>query len=120
VQTLFEMAALVAAVGSLVPAFFLTWWLAGSDDEALNSVAPLLGLLLFGTSIASVVVAARMFLGPDAASLLVMAAPLALFLLAALFAGNRVHGRPRLRQVAEGVAVLSPAPLLALGAVLTA
>ena len=43
VQTLLAVAALLAAVVALVPAFFTTWWLAGSDDEALNRVAPALG-----------------------------------------------------------------------------
>jgi len=118
VQTFFEVAALVAAAASLIPAFFVTWWLAGSDDEALNPVAPLLGLVLFGTAIASVVVAYRMVFGAGGSFPLVMAAPLALFVLAVPFAGNRAQGRARLREVGEGVAVLSPAPLLALAAVL--
>ncbi len=115
---LLATAALVAAVLALVPAFFTTWWLAGSDDEALNPVAPLLGIALLGTSIASVIVAAHLDAGSGGGSLAVMAAPAVLLFLAAPFAGNRAHGRAPLRESLSGVAVLSIAPLLALAAVL--
>ena len=106
-QTALEVLALIAAVAVLLPAFFVTWWLAGSDDEARNPVAPLLGLAVLGTSLWSVGVATRMNVGDNPRSLLVMAAPAALLLLAAPFAGNRAHGRAPLKESLSGVGLLS-------------
>ncbi|HEX2073757.1 MAG TPA: hypothetical protein VHF92_08235 [Geodermatophilus sp.] len=113
-QTFLAILTLVAAVGVLLPAFFITWWLAGSDDEALNPVAPLLGLGLFVAAIATVVVAARLDPEPTRGALAVMAAPAVLLLLATPFAGNRAHGRAPFREVLPGLALLSLPPLLAL------
>ena len=64
-QTALEVMALIAAIAVLLPAFFVTWWLAGSDDEARNPVAPLLGLAVFGTSLWSVGVAAGLDVGAN-------------------------------------------------------
>lgn len=34
----------LAAIATLIPAFFVFWYLSGSDDTPRNYVAPLLGL----------------------------------------------------------------------------
>jgi hypothetical protein len=118
VQTALEVLALTAAIAVLVPAFFVTWWLAGSDDEARNPVAPLIGIAVLGTSVWSIVVAARMQVGDSLPSLLVMAAPAVLLLLAAPFAGNRAHGRAPLKETLPAVGLLSIPALFGGAAVL--
>jgi hypothetical protein len=116
VQTLLAIAALAAAVVALVPAFFVTWWLAGSDDEPLNWVAPSLGLGVLVGSVAAVVAAARIDPEPSGQAVLVMASPAVLLVLAMPFAGNRTLGRVRLREGLPGLLALSVAPALALAA----
>ena len=117
-ETALEVAALIAAVAVLVPAFFVTWWLAGSDDEARSPVAPLLGIGIFATSLWSVGVAARMDVSANFRSLLVMAASPVLLLLAGPFAGNRAHGRAPLRESLAGVGLLAIPALFGGGAFL--
>ena len=106
-QTALEVLALIAAVAVPLPAFFTTWWLTGSDDEARNPVAPLLGLGILATSVWSIVVAARMDVGDNLRSLFVMPAPAVLLVPAAPFAGNRAHGRAPLRESLSAVGVLA-------------
>lgn len=116
VQTLLAVAALVAAIVALVPAFFVTWWLAGSDDEARNLMAPVLGLGVLVGSVAAVVTAARLDPVPSGQALLVMAAPAVLLALAMPFAGNQALGHARFRDGLPGLLALSVAPALALTA----
>jgi hypothetical protein len=116
VQTLLAVAALVAAFVALVPAFFVTWWLAGSDDEPRNLVAPVLGLGVLGGAVAAVVAAARIDPEPSGLALLVMASPAVLLVLAMPFAGTRALGRPRFSEVLPGLLALSVTPALALAA----
>lgn len=113
-QTLLAVAALVAAVVALLPAFFVTWWLAGSDDQARSPVAPVLGLGVLVGSVASVITAAGLDPDPGGQALLVMASPAMLLALAMPFAGNKALGRARFRDGLPGILALSVAPALAL------
>ena len=113
-QTLLAVAVLVASVALLVPAFFVCWWLTGYDGEALNPVAPILGIGVLATAVGSIVVAARLDTDPSNAALALMAAPVVLLVLAMPFAGNDTTGKVRFREGREGILVLSITPLLAL------
>jgi hypothetical protein len=113
-QTFLAVATAIVAAGTLIPAFFVTWWLAGSDDEALNPIAPILGLGLLAAAVVSLVQAIRLDPEPSDRTIAVMALPAALLILAGPFAGNRAHGRARFRDIVPGVLVLSLTPAMGL------
>jgi hypothetical protein len=114
VQTFLALVTAIAAAGTLIPALFVTWWLAGSDDEARNPVAPILGLGLLAAAVVSLVLAVRLDPEPDDTTIIVMALPAILLVLATPFAGNRARGRARVRDVVPGVFILLITPALAL------
>jgi hypothetical protein len=78
----------IVAVASLLPAFFVTWYLSGSDGTATNPVAPLLGIGVMITAVWSAVTAFRTLDADPAGALLIFAGPPALMLLARPFSGN--------------------------------
>ncbi len=49
-DTVFLWVVRVLAIATLLPAFFITWGLAGADDIPRNVVAPFLGLAVLVTS----------------------------------------------------------------------
>jgi hypothetical protein len=114
VQTFLALVTAIVAAGTLIPALFVTWWLAGSDDEARNPVAPILGLGLLAAAVVSLVLAVRLDPEPENTTIAVMALPAVLLLVAGPFAGNRARGRARARDIIPGALVLSLTPVMAL------
>lgn len=113
-QTFLALATAIVAAGTLIPALFVTWWLAGSDDEARSPLAPILGLGLLAAAVVSLVQAVRLDPEPGDRTILVMALPAILLVVAAPFAGNRAQGRARVRDIVPGVLVLLLTPTMAL------
>lgn len=101
----------VVAILSLVPAFFLTWFLSGSDDSPRNRVAPVLGLGVLASTVWLVVTAFQL---PDSSTPIEVAAalPLVIGLAAWPFSGSRASGRPAWREYVPSAMVLA-APLVA-------
>lgn len=112
-ETFLALATAIVAAGTLIPALFVTWWLAGSDDEARNPLAPILGLGLLAAAVVSLVLAMRLDPEPDNSTIAVMALPAVLLIVAGPFAGNRAHGRARVRDIVPGALVLSLTPVMA-------
>ena len=103
----------LAAIATLIPAFFVFWYLSGSDDTPRNYVAPLLGLGVMITAVWSVITTFRALPAEPTRALWISALPVAICLLAWPFAGSVATGRPPLGEYLTGVAWLT-GPALAM------
>jgi len=103
----------LAAIATLIPAFFVFWYLSGSDDTPRNYVAPLLGLGVMITAVWSVITTFRALPAEPTRALWISALPVAICLLAWPFAGSVATGRPPLGEYLTGVAWLT-GPALAI------
>lgn len=91
----------LAAVGVVLPAFFMMWYLAGADDTPRSVIAPFFGLGVLASAIWGVVKAFQLPTDPYEA-LLVFALPLVLSLVVWPVSGSEAMGRePILRYVKE-------------------
>jgi hypothetical protein len=103
------------AVATLLPAFFIMWYLTGSDDTPRNPVAPLLGLAVFAASVWATVTAFRTLDDDVSRALAIFAVAPAAYLLAWPFSGNEAIGRLSLAEYArDGIWLAGPLLLGAL------
>ena len=95
VETLLLWVIRLVALATLLPAFFITWYLAGSDDTPRNVVAPFIGLGVLIAAGWSAVTAFRVLPEDPVRALWIFVLAPALYLVGWPFAGNESMGRPR-------------------------
>jgi hypothetical protein len=113
-ETLLSWLIRLTAIGTLLPAFFMLWYLAGSDDQPRNLVAPVLGLAVMVFAVWSVVASFRSLPEEPARFLLIAVLPLVLTLLAWPFSGSKATGRQTLAEYVPATGWLAGPPLLTL------
>lgn len=96
VDTLLLWATRLAAIATLLPAFFVLWGLSGGDGTPRNPVAPLLGLGVMITSVWAVASSFGTLLDDPTRALAVFALPVGLYVVAWPFTGNGGMDRPGL------------------------
>jgi hypothetical protein len=107
VETLLLWVIRLVVLATLLPAFFITWYLAGSDDTPRNVVAPFIGLGVLVTAGWSAVIAFRALPEDAVQALWIFALGPALYLVGWPFAGNESMGRPRLLEYVPSAVWLS-------------
>ncbi len=99
----------VVAVATLLPAFFITWGLAGADGIPRNVVAPFLGLAVLVASAWAAVTAFGTLPDDVSRALSIFALAPAIYLVAWPFAGTQSTGRePLVRYLRDVVWVGGP------------
>lgn len=107
VETLLLWVVRLVALATLLPAFFVTWYLAGSDDTPRNVVAPFVGLGVLVAAGWSAVTAFRALPEDPVRALWIFALPPALYVVGWPFAGNESMGRPRMLEYVPSAVWLS-------------
>lgn len=98
----------LSAIGVVLPAFFMTWYLAGSDDIPRSVIAPIFGLGVLASAIWGLVKAFQLPADPYGA-LLVFSLPIVLSLVVWPVSGNRAMGREPILKYVAGLVWLAPA-----------
>jgi hypothetical protein len=94
------------AIASLLPAFFVLWYMAGADDTPRNVVAPLMGLGVMAAAIWGVVAAFRLLPDDPSKAISIFALAPVLFLIGFPFGGTKATGRTPAKEL-SGVFWLS-------------
>lgn len=93
VENVFLWLVRLAAIATLIPSFFVLWYLAGADDKPRNVVAPILGFAVMITAVWTMISSFRTLDDDPLRALWISVLLPTLCLLAWPFSGTRAVGR---------------------------